>query len=256
MRLRATGLTALSLALAGCGPSAPSLLDARVADAGPVLTLDGCENLGAVFPVPAAVARTALPAGFEPLPASGDPAGGSTLYVLALRCSGSSVDGVDTGAAQLAYAELAVTPPAEYAVEGLADYTVPLVFAAMPEAVGAALAQYRLGDAGPGSVQWTDLSPAGGVQVEVTLGNTAFTLSGALVPANAAALSSGDFALFGVQGGEVQQTVLGHSAGGEALQGALQLDVTRGPEALMQARPVARGFSVQGFSLRFETPAP
>ncbi|HUR25645.1 MAG TPA: hypothetical protein VM327_06500 [Candidatus Thermoplasmatota archaeon] len=217
---------------------------------GPVLALTGCRNFGGVFPVPMDSARAALPEGFEPVPSQSDPAGGATLYVLGLLCEGSSVDGNDTGEATLAYAELAVIAPTEHRLGGITDGTVPLVFAATPQAVGDALATLRLGQAGFGEVAWVEHTGAGDVIVAVTLGETSFTLRGAYAPGAGTALGSGDFALYGVQDGVLVSKVLGSSAGGQAVDAAVTLEAT-GLPLLAEARPAARGFSVSGFDLSF-----
>jgi hypothetical protein len=216
----------------------------------PTLALTDCQNFGAVFPVAMDAARAALPDGFEPVASPSDPAGGATLYVLGVRCAGSSVDGVSTGEATLAYAELAVVPPADKAVAGLTDATVPLFFAATPQPVGDALAAFRLGQAGFGEVAWVEHSGAGDVIIAATLGDASLTLRGGLAPTPPSGIGSGDFALYGVQGGEVVATVRGSSQGGEAVDAAVTLEAS-GLPLLGEARPAARGFSVSGFSLMF-----
>jgi hypothetical protein len=230
--------------------SAPATASAGL----PTLTLDGCRNFGAVFPVAMDTARAALPAGFEPVPTPSDPAGGATLYVLALRCEGSSVDGAATGPVDAAYAELAVVPPAERAVAGRTDATVPLVFTASVPAVGEALAALGFGIAGPGEVGWAEHTGAGDLIVSAGVGGASFTLRGAYSPASLATAGSGGFVLYGAQDGQVVSTVLGEaSGGGEAVDAAVTLE-SAGLDLLAAARPAARGFSVSGFSLSF-TPA-
>lgn len=217
---------------------------------GPTLTLTECANFGGVFPVPMDAARAALPPGFEPVATPSDPAGGATLYVLGLRCAGSSVDGADAGPADLAYAELAVVPPPALALDGLADCTVPLLFTSGNAAVAAALAAYRLGLAGPGEVEWTEPAGLGDTVVAAAIGDAAATLRGAAAPGPAAPLGSGRFALYGVQGGEARTAVVGAAAGGEAVDAAVALEAA-GLGLLEEARPVVRGFSVRGFGLTF-----
>lgn len=199
-------------------------------------------------------ARAALPAGFEPVPTPSDPAGGATLYVLGVRCASSSVDGQATGEATLGYAELAVVPPAEAAVPGLSDATVPLLFAATPEPLGEAFARLRLGQVGFGTVGWAEHAGQGDAIVSVALGGASFTLRGAAAPTPPAGLGSGDFVLYGVQDGEVRATVIGSAAGGEAVEAAVTLE-SAGIPLLGDARPVVRGFSVAGFSLQFRPAA-
>lgn len=243
----------LAILLAGCLESEPPVPAEASPDAAiaPDLQLTGCTNFGGVFPVPMASARAVLPPDFEPIAASLDPANGATLYVLALRCEGSSVDGVPQGPAQLAYAELAVSPPPRHQVRGIADYTVPVLFTAAPAAVGEALAALRLGRAGAGSVSWGALSPAAGTAIEASLDEASLALTGEMPPGAPSALGSGDFVVFGVQEGAVRTTVLGSSAGGEAVQGPVRLESSGAPAPVADARSVARGFSVSGFDLRF-----
>jgi len=235
----------------GTAANAPGLRTLATQPAGPALELAGCANLGAVFPVPLESARAALPPGFEPIAASGDPAGGATLYVLGLRCAHSILDGVEQGAAALAYAELAVTPPEDFLLEEIGDYTVPLLFVASPPAIGEALAVYQLGQAGAGSVSWEDLTPAGGSVVRASLGDATLTLTGVLAPTPPTALGAGGFALFGVQDGAVRSLIKGYSQGGESVQGLVRLEASGGPALLQEARQAARGFSVSGFDLSF-----
>lgn len=222
------------------------------------LTLDDCVNFGGVFPVPMDAARAALPPGFEPVPAAAttDPTGGATMYVLGLRCAGSTVDGVDTGSVDLAYAELAVVPPADAAVDGRSDCTVPLVFVASVPAVGQALADLRLGVAGAGDVGWAEHTGVADLIVAADLGGVSFTLRGAYSPAPPTDLGSGDFVLYGVQDGQLRSTVLASAQGGAAVDAPVTLEAA-GDDVLAQARPATRGFSVGGFSLEFQqTPPP
>lgn len=240
--------------LPSTAPAAPSATSTGtpgpMAAAGPVIRLTGCQNFGAVFPVPMDSARGALPAGFEPVATPSDPAGGATLYVLGVRCAGSDVDGANLGEATLAYAELAVVPPQDQAVAGVADATVPLVFAATPQPLGDAFSALRLGQVGFGEVTWAEHTGSGDVIVAATLGDAAFTLRGAYAPTPPGGLGSGDFLLYGVQDGAVQAKVLGSSAGGEAVDAAVALE-SAGIPLLAEARPAARGFSVAGFDLSF-----
>lgn len=220
--------------------------------AGPLLTLDGCRNFGAVFPVAVETARAALPAGFEPVVTPSDPAGGATLYVLGVRCTGSSVDGAATGPVDVAYAELAVVPPAEHAVAGRSDATVPLAFAASSAPVGVALAELGFANAGLGEVGWAEHGGVGDLVVTASVGGVSFTLRGAYAPGPAGGVGSGDFVLYGVQDGAVRTTVLGTAAGdATAVDAAVTLEAA-GLDVLEAARPAARGFSVDGFSLRFQ----
>lgn len=216
----------------------------------PALTLDDCTNFGGVFPVPLDAARGALPAGFEPVASPSDPAGGATLYVLALRCTGSTVDGASAGPVDVAYAELAVVPPAEAALDGITDCTVPLFFTASTPAVGAVAAAYKLGVAGAGEVAWAEHTGAGDLVVSASLGDVAITLRGAYAPGPPGSLGSGGFALYGVQDGLLVSTIRASAAGGAAVDAVAALEST-GLPLLTEARPVVRGFSVAGFSLAF-----
>lgn len=219
----------------------------------PTLALLDCRNFGGVFPVPMDSARAALPPGFEPVASPSDPAGGATLYVLGLHCMDSTVDGATAGAADLLYAELAVVPPAGQKVPGLDDCTVPVLFASGNPAVGAALAAYRLGQAGAGEVAWAEHTGSGDVIVAADLGGASVTLRGAVAsPEPATGLGDGGFAVYGVQGGAVQAVLRGHAAGGDAQDAAVTLEATGAPAPIGDARPAARGFSVGGFSLKFE----
>lgn len=232
----------------------PTAVHPGTPSSGPTVVLGDCTNFGGVFPVPMEAARAALPEGFEPVPTPSDPAGGATLYVLGLRCASSSVDGADTGEASLGYAELAVIPPAEAAVDGLSDATVPLFFAASPKPLGDAFGRLRLGGSGFGEVAWAEHTGEGDVVVTATLGGATFTLRGAAAPTPPAGLGSGDFVLYGVQEGILQSTVIGSSASGEAVDAAATVE-SAGIPLLAEARPVVRGFSVAGFDLQFRPAA-
>lgn len=223
--------------------SVPSSLQA------PTLQLSDCTNFGGVFPVPMADATAALPAGFEPVASANDPAGGATLYILFLECEGSSVDGNATGPVNVAYAELAVTPPSEYMLAGITDYTVPLAIGAGNKAVGERLAQFMLGKAGPSTVtDVTDATP-GPRKARVVVEGVTLDLTGQFA-GEAGTLSDGGFALIGVQDGIVRTVVQAFSQGGSASEGTVTQQST-GLPILEQARPVARGFTVSGFTLSF-----
>jgi hypothetical protein len=228
----------------------------------PTLGLDGCRNFGGVFPVPVESAQAVLPPGFEPVPTPSDPAGGATLYVLGLRCEGSSVDGVVTGASDLLYAELAVVPAADQRIRGLDDCTVPVLFASGNAAVGEALARLRLGLAGAGEVAWAEHTGAGDVIVAATLGGASVTLRGTVASAEpAASLGDGSFAVYAVQGGAVQAALRGHATSGTVQHAAATLEAAGAPAPIGDARPAASGFtatgfSAAGFSLTFEDAAP
>lgn len=212
------------------------------------IALGGCTNFGGVFPVPMDAAQAVLPDGFKPVAAAGDPQGGATLYVLALRCTEATVDGAEVGKALLGYEELAVTPDAAHAVKGVSDYTVPLLFTAAPQALGDALAKLRLGRAGPGGLVW-DSTGAGTLHAEASLDGAGFILAGQVAPAAPTGLASGGFVLFGVQDRQVVSVVNGTSAGGQGYTAAVTLQAQGDAPLLGEARPAARGFSVQDFAL-------
>lgn len=220
------------------------------ASSGPTFTLDSCRNFGGVFPVPLASAKSVLPQGFEPVPASTDPTG-ATLYILGLKCDGSTVQGVAQGAADLLYAELAVVPSTAYAVPGISDYTVPVFFTTANAALAEELALLHLGAAGAGKADWVEHTGAGDVIVAASLGSASLTLRGAVSPAPPASLSSGKFVTFGVQDGAVKAVLAGDSAGGSAADAAVTLQATAAPAPVGDARPATRGFSVSGFTLTF-----
>ncbi|MEK6986391.1 MAG: hypothetical protein AABX89_08455 [Candidatus Thermoplasmatota archaeon] len=210
----------------------------------------GCSNFGATVTVPSAEAQAQLPAGFTPIDST-DVAGGSVLYLLGLSCDGSRVNGNETGPATLAYAELAVVPSTEAKFEGRTDCTVPLFFASDNAAVGAVLEELQLGNAGSGDVSWS-ANNAGDVVVAASREGASVTLRGVyqMAPAGGA-LGSGNFVLYGVQEGALRSTVAASYAGGTGQEAALTFQSTNVP-TLGAARPVARGFSVQGFDLHFE----
>ncbi|MHB1260761.1 MAG: hypothetical protein ACYC2H_03500 [Thermoplasmatota archaeon] len=235
----------------GSNASVPPATDPTPTTNSPTVVLGDCQNFGGVFPVAMGAARAALPEGFEPITTPSDPAGGATLYVLGVRCASSSVDGRATGEATLGYAELAVVPPADRAVPGLGDATVPVFFAATPQPLGEAFARLRLGQVGFGEVGWAEHTGQGDAVVSASLGGASFTLRGAATPTPPAGIGSGEFVLYGVQDGAVQATVIGSSAGGgEAVDVVVTLE-SSGIPVLTESRPVVRGFSVSGFSLVF-----
>ncbi|MEK6975164.1 MAG: hypothetical protein AABY18_02340 [Candidatus Thermoplasmatota archaeon] len=225
------------------------LLDDGI-DAVADLALSDCTNFGGVFPVPMADATAALPAGFQPVPSASDPTGGATLYILALDCTGSRVDGNDTGPTNLMYAELAVVPPDEFKLPGITDYTVPLAFGATSDAVGDRLAQFMLGHAGRSTVSdISDLRP-GPWQARMVVDGVTLDLAGQVAPGAGTPLSDGAFALIGVQDGAVRSIVQATSQGGTAVQGPVAQQ-SSGLPIFAQARPAAVGFSVSGFTLDF-----
>lgn len=237
--------------LAACSDSSAPAATSRAVTvpSGPALALNHCTNVGATFTVPVESARAVLPPDFEPVISGTGPAGGATLYVLGVRCEQTQIDGVEQGVTTMAYAELAVTPPFEFAVEGITDYTVPLFFAATPDAVGNALDRLQIGQAG--TVTWQALTPAGGMAVTATMGNASFTLTAAMAPTPPAAIGSGGFVVYGVEDKTVRSIISASSQGGESVQGVVSLESRGGPALLQEARPVARGFSVRGFGLNF-----
>ncbi len=243
--------TASSSPTASQDPVAP-LPNGTQPAAAPTLTLDGCTNHGGVFPVPMAGARAALPEGFEPIPSPSDPAGGATLYVLFLVCEGSSVDGNDTGPANVAYAELAVVPPDALKLPGVSDYTVPLAIGASAEPVADRLALYRLGIAGRSTVSDVVETGSGGT-FKMTFEGVTLEIDAVAGPP-AGALADGAFALVGVQDGAARTVVQARSQGGQAAEGAAVLR-SEGLPLLQESRNVNRGFSVSGFTLSFELAA-
>jgi hypothetical protein len=215
----------------------------------PSLELSDCTNFGGVFPVPMADAQAALPAGFTPVASPNDPAGGATLYILFLDCGGSKVDGNDTGPVALEYAELAVVPPANYTLPGISDYTVPLAIGAGTQAVADRLAEFMLGHAGkPSVMDVTDGAP-GPRKARMVIDGVTLDLTGQF-GGQASTLRDGGFALIGVQDGAVKSVVQAYSQGGSATQGTVTQQ-SSGLPVLQQARPLAVGFSVTGFSLSF-----
>jgi hypothetical protein len=230
-------------------PGSAGSPDASNATAAPSLVLSDCTNFGGVFPVPVADAVAALPEGFEPVVSPSDPAGGATLYILFLECAGSAVDGNATGPVNVAYAELAVTPPSEYTLPGITDYTVPLAIGAGNKAVGDRLALFMLGKAGPSSVtDVTDATP-GPRKARMVVDGVTLDLTGQFAGA-AGSLSDGGFALIGVLDGAVKTVVQATSQGGTASEGTVTQQ-SAGLPIFAQARPIARGFTVSGFTLTF-----
>src|SRR5205085_12299786 len=104
-----------------------------------------------------------------------------------LTCTGSTVDGVASGPADLAYAELAVVPSAAFAVAGISDYTVPVFFTTANPALAQRLASLHLRLAGAGTAAWVEHTGAGDVIVAATLGGASLTVRGVLSPAPPAA---------------------------------------------------------------------
>lgn len=216
----------------------------------PTLDLVDCTNFGGVFPVPMDAAQAALPDGFEPVPTPSDPAGGATLYVLWLDCAGSRVDGNDTGPTYVMYAELAVRPRDDARIDGVEDYTVPLAIGASADPVGQRLAEFRLGRAGVSTLSdVTDGSP-GPLAVRMAVDGVTMDLRGQVSPQSGAAFGSGAFALVGVQEGALASVVYGEAEGGTPADAAVTFQ-GEGLDLFGQARPVVRGFSVAGFTLRF-----
>lgn len=215
----------------------------------PDLVLSDCTNFGGVFPVPMADAAAALPAGFEPVASANDPAGGATLYILFLDCEGSAVDGNDTGPVIVEYAELAVVPPAAYTLPGISDYTVPLAIGAGVDAVADRLAQFMLGHAGrPTVTDVTDGAP-GPRRARMVVDDVTLDVTGQFA-GDGSSLGDGGFALIGVQDGVVKTVVQGFSQGGSASQGTVTQQ-SAGLPVFQQARPLAVGFTVTGFTLTF-----
>lgn len=277
MRPCAVALALVTLLLAGCavpnneGGPAPSMTNRspRPTQApgpsaspgieplppSPTLALEQCTNVGGIFPVPADAAQAALPPGFK-VDTSVDPAGGATLYVLAVRCGKTTVTGNATGATQLVYAELAVTPGGAQAVEGIADSTMPLVAISDRAEVGALLEHWGWGIAGAGTIERTELAAGAGqpatVQVVGSLGGVRITLAATLAPTGSSPLGSGAFAVYGVRDGKVVATTLGESRSGDATTAGAVLQA-KGHDLLAQARPAAKGFSVAGYDLMFRS---
>lgn len=229
----------------GGNGTAPPIVENATA---PSLVLADCTNHGGVFPVPMDAARAALPEGFEPVPTPSDPAGGATLYVLWLDCAGSAVDGNDTGATYVMYAELAVVPPADVQVPGVNDYTVPLAMGATTQAVGQRLEEFRLGHAGASTLTDVTTASPGPLQARMTVAGVDMQLTVQASPQQGNAFGAGSFALVGVQDGVVRTLVAGEAEGG-APSDAVATFQGDGLDLFDEARPVVRGFSVAGFTL-------
>lgn len=274
--MKAVALLAIALLLAGCAhpaptpsststsppstPAGPNPSSSRPATPpsstlppalGPAFALDGCRNFGGVFPLARDEAMTILPPGFEPATSSADPTGASVmLYVLALRCTGSSVAGNATGAADLLYAELAVTPPKQEAFGDLTDCTVPVLFISSNAAVAAAVQAHHLGQAGVGTIDWQE-PQTGAIAVTAAMGAATVSLRGAVATeVGGAPLGDGRFVLYGVQDHAVRGALLGSAAGGTAQDAAITLQST-GAGAVDAARAAAHGYEVSGFSLSY-----
>lgn len=214
------------------------------------IELRGCTNFGAVFPVPDAAAQALLPDGFKTVPAAGPPQG-ATLYVITLQCTESIIQGVPQGSMLLAYEELAVVPDDAHKVSGVTDYTVPLLLAGSDELLDAfAGMQLSKGATGSRSITWTNTG-TGTFQGGGSIEGNGFTASAQAIAAPPTALASGAFVVFAVKDKKVVQAIDGASAGGQALDAAVTLQVEGNPPLLSQAQPAARGFSVTGFSLSY-----
>jgi hypothetical protein len=250
--LAAAGCTGKQGASAGSATGHPTTGPTAAASLqGPRIGLEGCTNFGGVFPVPTNAAQALMPAGFSPVPVAGDPAGGVTLYVLALKCDAGTVNGTGVGPALLAYAELAVVPDAPHALKGITDYTMPVLFSATPAPLAQAFAQLHLGRAGDGNVSWTTAAATGTVLAQVLSGGDGFTLAGQSAPTPPAAIASGAFAVFAVQDRQVLGVANCTSTGGQFVAVAVALQAQGNPPLIAQARPATQGFSVSGFSLGY-----
>lgn len=222
----------------GIGPSAPRV---------PAFTLTGCDNLSGTFPVPFDAAQALLPEGFAAVSAGEAPAPTAVMFVVMADCDGATVDGVDVGEAQVGYAELQVSVPASYQNASAADYTVPVVFAARPEALGDKVAALGLGRAGSSGFTRTDTPAA--IRMQMAVDGVSLDLSGALAP-NPATIQGAAFRVIGVQDKTVRSVLDGVAAGGSATQAALAFRGTGDP-LLEAAQPASRGGSVTGYDLSF-----
>lgn len=226
-----------------------------VTSALPRMNFTGCRNQGGVFSMPREAAEAALPDGFEPVESTAaTQRPGVVLYAIALHCQAFDIDGVAGGPFDAAYAELAVTPSADAALDGVDDCTVPLAFFATDAAVGAALAAYGLGLAGAGTLdaQWAGAGPGqGGTMNSYSLGGASLEfIVGEALP-DTLAVGSGDFALYGVQGQQVAAVVKGTAAGGSGHY-AWTMFQASGIPALEGVQGAALGFGASGFDLAFD----
>ena len=216
------------------------------------LELTGCTNYGGVFPVPMASATAALPSGFTPIPAANDPQGGATLYAIIVECTASKVDGNDTKAARLGYAELAVTPPANLVLDGVTDCTVPVFFASSNDEVAKALLDLGISGRAHSSSS-TDVTDGmdHSYQASFTIGDATVQLTVDIAGPDTGQVASGSFMVYGVQDGKLTTILKGTSSDGGARQGPALLQAAGTPVA-KDARQGALGFSAAGFSLTYE----
>lgn len=250
-----TTTTTSGTSSSGPGPDVPTA-NGTLAPRLPTLAFTDCRNQGGVFAMPRAAAMAALPEGFEPMAATSPAARPDSVqfFAIAVDCQGFSIDGVAGERVQFAYAELPVTPAPAYQI-GLDDCTVPLAFIATDAAVGAALQAYGLGVAGPGNLSSTAAEPDGTgfsmVSYERAEGGALQFIFGA---ANVDTLSvgTGDFALYGVQDGQVVSILRGTS-NGEAAGGhySTAMFQSTGIPALEGVQDAALGFAASGFGLAF-----
>lgn len=214
------------------------------------LRLSGCENFGGNFAVPYEQAQAALPDGFQPLSTTGGRNAGAVFYVIAVRCREGSLDGRELGPVQLAYAELPTTPSPDQQADGIADYTMPVLFTATPALVAAQFQQFDFGLTGPGTIDW--LAGNGfGPQVQVSVGDVMLTLSATAPPEPASAFGAGEFILFGTQARTVTQQVLGYAGAADIARQAMQLESSGSLSLLQNAARTARGFTALDFELGF-----
>lgn len=252
--IRTTPLTfALSAAivLAACSSGGGNTLRAGLDT--PRVQLSNCENFGGNFAVPFDQAQAALPDGFEPLPTTGGSAAGAVFFITAVRCPQGSLDGQDLGEVIVSYAELPVTPGEAFAVEGHNDYVVPIFFTATPDVLADAFVGARFGEAGRSTITWTNPTP-GSTDVQVTLGNGSYGLTGSIPPEPVSEFGAGEFILYGVQERTVRETVLGYYGGSSSVRGPVNLSSTGGPPLLGAAARTSRGFANTGFDFGFSLP--
>lgn len=220
----------------------------------PTLAFTNCRNQGGVFSIPRAAAVAALPEGFEPVAATNAARGPDqvVLYAIAVHCDAFAIDGVAGPAFDFAYAELAVTPPAAYAVGGITDCTVPLAFIATDPTVGAVLAAYGLGVAGTGTLDETagQAQGSGGDMKSYNLDAAALQFIVGEAAVDTLGVDEGDFILYGVQDQQVVSILRGSAAGGSAHYAPVLFQAT-GIPALQDASGAALGFGAVGFDLAF-----
>lgn len=225
------------------------------ATAAPLVSLSECSNKGGLFSVPAADARAVLPDGFEPVASTNDPRGGAVVYAIVVTCEGMLIDGEDLGPATFAYAELAVTPPAAYQVDGITDCTVPLAFLTIHDDLAEFLSEWRMGTAGRSDAFSMDTIGAGVAQVQrvtVSLGSTELSFAFGEGDADTLGVGSGDFMLYGVQDKQVHAMVRGTAGGNGAAHYAPAIFQAAGMPALANVQPAAAGFAASGFTLAFQ----